>query len=305
MGKPDGSGSHALPTTPLAVTANSGLSDVVPSATVLPHGSVGKSCTSVVATAPGDGSLFPRTSLLPSDSDSDSEWSTTSSSSEARVTSHPPARPVVSFQSPGAVPLATSTPQVRPSASTAASAGSVMKLPIQLPKLSSPTMDGDLLAWPDFWDMFSCAVDSQAIPEVSKLTYLKSVLHGRASRLICGLAVTGVNYPIAVAALKAEFARPELIDIQRRFAVSHFLRSSGFFVVEVAGQIPATTSTGFCFTACLEQAISRLQATPLSKKFEISMVEGILRREFQNVWLAAQSFNLHHSNFAGWFWPIC
>ncbi|XP_065180221.1 uncharacterized protein LOC135810659 [Sycon ciliatum] len=86
-----------------------------------------------------------------------------------------------------------------------------MKLPIQLPKLSLPTFDGDLLAWPDFFDMFSCAVDSQAIPEVSKFAYLKSVLHGRASRLICGLAITGVNYPIAVAALKAEFARPELI----------------------------------------------------------------------------------------------
>ena len=49
-----------------------------------------------------------------------------------------------------------------------------------------------------------------------------------------------------------------------------------FFVVAVAGQIPATTSIGDRFTACLEQAISRLQATPLSKKFEIPMVEDIL-----------------------------
>ena len=55
-----------------------------------------------------------------------------------------------------------------------------------------------------------------------------------------------------------------------------------FFVVAVAGQMSAIISTGFRFKACLEQAISRLQATPLSKKFEISMVEGILRGEFQN-----------------------
>ena len=73
------------------------------------------------------------------------------------------------------------------------------------------------------------------------------------------------------------------------------------FVLAVAGQIPATTSTGFCFKACLEQALSRLQAIPLSKKFEKLMVEGILRREFQNVSLAARSFHPHHSNLAGWF----
>ena len=65
--------------------------------------------------------------------------------------------------------------------------------------------------------------------------------------------------------------------------------------------IPATTSTGFRFTACLEQAISRLQAIPLSKELEISMVEGILRTEYQKVWFAARSFYLGHSNFTGWF----
>ena len=41
-----------------------------------------------------------------------------------------------------------------------------------------------------------------------------------------------------------------------------------FFVVAVAGQIPATTSTEDGSKACLEQAISRLQATPLSTFFE-------------------------------------
>ena len=70
--------------------------------------------------------------------------------------------------------------------------------------------------------------------------------------------------------------RLEILNIRPRFAVSPFLRSNHFFVVAVAGQIPATTSTGDGSKACLYQAISRLQATPLSKKFEISMVEDIL-----------------------------
>ena len=62
--------------------------------------------------------------------------------------------------------------------------------------------------------------------------------------------------------------RPEILNIQPRFAVSPFLRSNHFFVVAVAGQIPATTSTEDGSKACLEQAISRLQATPLSTFFE-------------------------------------
>lgn len=49
--------------------------------------------------------------------------------------------------------------------------------PVQLPKLSLPTFDGDLLAWPDFWDMFSASVDAQPLPHMSKFTYLKSSLH--------------------------------------------------------------------------------------------------------------------------------
>ena len=62
--------------------------------------------------------------------------------------------------------------------------------------------------------------------------------------------------------------RLEILNIQPRFAVSPFLRSNHFFVVAVAGQIPATTSTEDGSKACLEQAISRLQATPLSTFFE-------------------------------------
>ena len=100
--------------------------------------------------------------------------------------------------------------------------------------------------------------------------------------------------------LHLRLKRLEILNIQPSFVVSSFLRSNHFFVA-VAGQIPATTSTGFRLKVCLEQAISRLQVTPLSRKFEISMVEGILRRELKNVCLAVRSFNLHHSNFARWF----
>ena len=68
--------------------------------------------------------------------------------------------------------------------------------------------------------------------------------------------------------LHRRLKRLEILNIQPRFAVSRFLNES-FFVVAVAEQINATTSTGFGYKACLEQATLRLQATPLYKKFEI------------------------------------
>ena len=83
--------------------------------------------------------------------------------------------------------------------------------PVQLPKLSLPTFAGGLLAWPDFWDMFSASVDTQPLPQVSKFTYLKSVLRGAASRLIAGLAVTDQNYTVAVQMLKDEFGKPDIL----------------------------------------------------------------------------------------------
>ena len=68
-------------------------------------------------------------------------------------------------------------------------------------------------------------------------------------------AVTSISKKNSVFVVR----RLEILNIQRRFALSRFLRWNHFFVVAVAvaGQIPSTTSTGFRFTACLEQAISR------------------------------------------------
>ena len=49
--------------------------------------------------------------------------------------------------------------------------------------------DGALLDWRQFWDLFKDNVDDRSdFPPATKLTYLKSYLHGEVERLIQGYA---------------------------------------------------------------------------------------------------------------------
>ena len=50
---------------------------------------------------------------------------------------------------------------------------------VRLPKLDLPKFNGDVLKFMSFWQQFVSCVDSQEIPEVSKFTYLLSLLRGK------------------------------------------------------------------------------------------------------------------------------
>ena len=82
---------------------------------------------------------------------------------------------------------------------------------IRLPKLQLPTFDGELLQWPDYWDMFQSSVHCQDIPDVTKFNYLKSTLKGAAAKAVAGIAVTGENYLDAVSTLREKFGKKEII----------------------------------------------------------------------------------------------
>ena len=81
-----------------------------------------------------------------------------------------------------------------------------LKLDINLPKYS-----GDLLAWPEFWELFEAAAhrNSRYSP-VEKFVYLRGHLTGEAARAIQGLATTAGNYQIAIDILKDRFGRDSL-----------------------------------------------------------------------------------------------
>ena len=44
---------------------------------------------------------------------------------------------------------------------------------MRLPKLNLPNFDGNILKWPEFWDVFESSVDKQNISDVAKFNYLE------------------------------------------------------------------------------------------------------------------------------------
>jgi len=47
---------------------------------------------------------------------------------------------------------------------------------LRLPKLQLPNFDGNILKWPEFWDVFESSMDKHNIARVSKFSYLKGAL---------------------------------------------------------------------------------------------------------------------------------
>ena len=54
----------------------------------------------------------------------------------------------------------------------------------QLLRLNLPNFSGKPDEWSAFWEAFVVAVDKTALPEVTKLTYLRSLLRGEALRCV-------------------------------------------------------------------------------------------------------------------------
>ena len=94
-------------------------------------------------------------------------------------------------------------------ASDAASSAGSHSAQMKLPKLHLPTFDGNVEKWPLFWESFCSCVDEADLPDVSKLTYLRSLLRGEAMTCIAGLALTGANYQATCDLLMKRFGRPE------------------------------------------------------------------------------------------------
>ena len=82
---------------------------------------------------------------------------------------------------------------------------------VKLPKLQLPKFSGNVLVWPQFWDAFSVTVDASGLPDVTKLTYLRSLLIGEPAKSVEGLALSKVNYETVYDILQNGFGRKEQI----------------------------------------------------------------------------------------------
>lgn len=91
------------------------------------------------------------------------------------------------------------------------SSASSVRPDVKLPSLTLPTFGGNVLDWQPFWDQYDAVVHSTDLPEVTKFTYLRSLLEGEASEVIQGLSLTAAHYATACKILKERFGRKERI----------------------------------------------------------------------------------------------
>ena len=76
---------------------------------------------------------------------------------------------------------------------------------MKLPKLSIAAFDGTYTKWITFWDSYSSAVhDNPELFDISKFTYLQSLLQKEAKDAINGLSLTAANYQSAIDILKGD-----------------------------------------------------------------------------------------------------
>ena len=82
---------------------------------------------------------------------------------------------------------------------------------VRLPKLQLPNFDGNILRWPEFWDIYESSVHRQDIPKVVKYSYLKGALRGSAASVIAGTSITNEGYDVAIQILQERFGNKEVI----------------------------------------------------------------------------------------------
>jgi hypothetical protein len=82
---------------------------------------------------------------------------------------------------------------------------------VRLPKLDLPHFSGNVQEWPSFWETFKVNIHSTDLPNITKFSYLLSVIDGDAKRTTEGLSLTGVNYVTACNLLEDKYGRKERI----------------------------------------------------------------------------------------------
>ena len=96
---------------------------------------------------------------------------------------------------------------------TPATSEAYLEPTVEVPKISVPTFDGDILSWAVFWEQFQTAIhDNKELHEAQKLAYLRDAVDkGPAKKVIQGLAHSAGTYLEAVKCLQERYDRPRFI----------------------------------------------------------------------------------------------
>ena len=80
-----------------------------------------------------------------------------------------------------------------------------------LPEGKLPEFSGDPLQWPEWFGQFKSAVDSATLADVAKMTYLKTLVTGKAKAVIEGFAYCGDMSQEALKALERKYGLPQTV----------------------------------------------------------------------------------------------
>ncbi len=94
---------------------------------------------------------------------------------------------------------------------TSMGSGGSVAAKARLPKLELPKFHGEVTQWQSFWDQFTSHIGNTDMPDISKFSYLLSLLEGEAKVCVQGLSHTAVNYKTACDLLEERFGRKERI----------------------------------------------------------------------------------------------
>ncbi|KAK6030985.1 zinc knuckle [Ostertagia ostertagi] len=86
------------------------------------------------------------------------------------------------------------------------------ELQVQLPRLEIPHFQGDMVEFPEFWELYKLAVhDNTSLGAPAKFLHLKSVLKGTAKDLMATMTLSAENYPKAIELLLNTYNRPDVL----------------------------------------------------------------------------------------------
>ena len=91
-----------------------------------------------------------------------------------------------------------------------------------LPEWKLAVFNGDPLKWHEWYGQFKSAIDSQSLTDDVKLTYLKTLVTGKAKIAIAEFAYCGLIYKDALRTLERKFGQPQAVVSAHLDKVSNF-----------------------------------------------------------------------------------
>ena len=91
-----------------------------------------------------------------------------------------------------------------------------------LPEWKLAELNGDPLKWHEWYGQFKSAIDSQSLTDDVKLTYLKTLVTGKAKIAIAEFAYCGLMYKDALRTLERKFGQPQAVVSAHLDKLSNF-----------------------------------------------------------------------------------